>query len=348
MRTTTSGMKVAFFTPYYKEARGNATTAKRLIAGIEENGIQIERFVYEEEQFTKADEKRLAQCDLIHIIHFGRFSLWQKKLSYRLTKPYVLTSGGTDINFDIYDEKRRDTLEELLAGASAITVYSQDGKEKLINAFSFLNEKVFVIPSSFWLPSDKHQKKGKILDDSRPQVLLPAGLRQVKDVLFLIPGLNKLREHFPTLTFSIVGTIIEEEVYKEVQQACKKYEWVHFYHELPLEKMAQVYAESDIVVNSSISEGQSGAIVEALFLKKPVLARRIRGNETLIADGVNGLLFETNEEFIEKFQMLMNDKAFRDKIIKNGDMVINKEHSFEKEIKSYMDVYKCTSLTNSL
>ena len=48
-------------------------------------------------------------------------------------------------------------------------------------------------------------------------------------------------------------------------------------------------------VNSSRSEGQSGAILESMHLRVPVVARRIRGNESLVQHCRNGMMFDSPE-----------------------------------------------------
>ena len=50
-------------------------------------------------------------------------------------------------------------------------------------------------------------------------------------------------------------------------------------------------ARSLVVVNSSQSEGMSQALLEAMTLQVPVLARDIPGNRAIVQDGVTGLLF---------------------------------------------------------
>ena len=56
-------------------------------------------------------------------------------------------------------------------------------------------------------------------------------------------------------------------------------------------------SEADIVLNSSRTEGQCGAILEAMALGTPVLARRNEGNCHLLGDGEDrGGLFTTAQE----------------------------------------------------
>jgi glycosyltransferase involved in cell wall biosynthesis len=45
------------------------------------------------------------------------------------------------------------------------------------------------------------------------------------------------------------------------------------------------------LLNSSLSEGQSGAIMEAMAMGVPVIVRENEGNGSLVTHGINGIMF---------------------------------------------------------
>jgi glycosyltransferase involved in cell wall biosynthesis len=120
----------------------------------------------------------------------------------------------------------------------------------------------------------------------------------VKDVLFLIGELAELRKTYPQLQFVLVGAVLDRRVYQQVLEAESEYEWFHFAGEVPLTEMKAWYDWSDVVLNTSISEGQSSALLEAMMLGKLVMARTNAGNESVVTDGRNGFLFEDSSQFL--------------------------------------------------
>ena len=52
---------------------------------------------------------------------------------------------------------------------------------------------------------------------------------------------------------------------------------------------------ADVFAFPSKREGLSVSVMEAMFMKKPVIASKIRGNTDLIKDGENGLLVYPNK-----------------------------------------------------
>lgn len=204
--------KVMLFTPYFRQSRGNSTTAKRLVKGLREKGITVHVFAYEERVWDEEAERLFQEVDLIHIIHLKRFSHWMKRhKDVQLNKPYILTSGGTDINEDLKNPEAVKLMVSVADESCAITVFSKDGKDKIVQAYPHLAERIYVIAQSVEMKKKKVKSSIGTLVGS-PHFLLPAGLRPVKDVLFLFDELLKMRKTWPNLTFTIIGPVLDEAV----------------------------------------------------------------------------------------------------------------------------------------
>lgn len=59
-------------------------------------------------------------------------------------------------------------------------------------------------------------------------------------------------------------------------------------------------------------------MLEAWSAGKVVIARNNTGCKSLIHSGINGLLFETPEEFIEKLDMIVQNKEVREQLEKSS------------------------------
>ncbi|HEX7066133.1 MAG TPA: glycosyltransferase [Bacillales bacterium] len=295
---TDISISVGFFTPYYKENRGNATTAKRIEYGLKEKGIQVEIFAYEEAEWTKAEKKRMEACTVFHILHFYRFSQWMKQTGYMPRRPYLVTSGGTDVNHRMFEQDDAEQMKAFVNQAEVLTVFTEDAREKSEAALGIPPEKICVVPQSVWVPEVGELTISKKVPEGNPAFLLPAGLRPVKDVLFLLDSLENLQASYRGLQFVLIGSVLDQEVYHKVSEAEARHSWFHFLGEVPFAQMNAWYDWADIVLNTSVSEGQSSALLEALALGKLVMARENPGNASVITDGRNGFLFEDGNAFL--------------------------------------------------
>ncbi|WP_332694577.1 glycosyltransferase [Halalkalibacter lacteus] len=332
--------KILFFTPYYKQNRGNSTTAKRLVEGFKMWDVTVRVFAYEEDHWDADWEAYFNKADIYHALHLKRFATWFKQYPHlELRKPYILTTGGTDVNEDLKNNAAALLINSVADESCGITVFNDDGKNKIVEAYPALVDRIYVIAQSVYLPTHQGHSSEIQQITGYPKFLLPAGLRPIKDVFYLWDGLTKIRSRWPDLVFTIVGPVLDEEVYKEVKQREKENKWFQYIEEIPLEQMRELYWQADIVLNTSISEGQPSAILEAMSLGKLVAVRNNSGNASIIQDDETGLLFESPKQFHDKVSLLLQSEEKQVELMNKAQIYVNKYHSLEEEMNLYLQVY---------
>jgi glycosyltransferase involved in cell wall biosynthesis len=331
-------MKILFFTPYYKQNRGNATTAKRIVHGLRLMNIEVFVFAYEEESWSYQWQQILLEVDLYHILHLRRFASWQKQQEISLEKPYVLTSGGTDINEDLADAHARELMGNVADDSCSVTVFTEDGKRKIEDSYPELAERTHVIPQSIWLPDAKQTTNE--LPKGDPVIVLPAGLRAVKDIFYLWEAFKELAADYLELKVVFVGAALDDSLLTEVIERQKNNSWFSYIGEVSLEEMHHIYEQADIVINSSLSEGQPTALLEAMHAGRLVIARDIPGNRSVVIDQENGFLFQSNQQFKAIVCELMSDPPKASKVADQGRRYVAKHHQLTTEISAYVDVYR--------
>src|SRR2546430_12730610 len=97
--------------------------------------------------------------------------------------------------------------------------------------------------------------------------------------------------------------------------------------------MRSLLAQSDVVLNCSISEGgMPNSVVEALAAGRPVLASDIEGNRSLVVDGVTGLLFRDVTELEAKAERLAADRSLRERLGPARRQLVERRHTPRPEI----------------
>ena len=109
---------------------------------------------------------------------------------------------------------------------------------------------------------------------------------------------------------------------------------VKFHGSLSNNAVIAYLSSCSFLVLPSLREGVPNCIVEALFYGTNVFARRVGGIPDLIIEGETGFLFESDEEFISKFEYILSE-GWREDIAKNGKNRITKLYNSEAILKHY-------------
>lgn len=260
---------------------------------------------------------------------------------------YVIILGGTDINEFYRDNEKMKTMTQAIRDARFIVGFSKTmiDQAKCLwkfadwNCFLEIPQAVVTNPSEFSLHAYL-ETSGHLLPhgNSLDIFLLVGGIRPVKDPLFLVEAFSEWHCMQPTSVFVIVGPCLEENYCQEFLNKIQNLKGIVYIPGLnPADTQACIKA-SFALVNSSLSEGMSAAILEAMQLCVPVIARDIPGNSTLIKDNMNGLLFETPQEFICKAEMLLRNSDFLSELVSHARVSICERHNMEQEKQSYVQI----------
>ena len=326
-------MKVVMVTPYYHQHRGNSVTVERISLGLNRLGISTEII-----SVTKDNKLPLLPlADLVHGFNAYEFyKYWKHRGSP--SYPYMVTLTGTDLNYALFDEKTTDRLVQTLQGAKAIHVFNKEAKNLIQQEVQGLKNKIYLIPQgthSFPPNQGRVEKKEGFI------FLLPAGIRRVKNIAAAISLLTPLHEQDPRIRLWIAGPVIEQKEWGRVQKLVQeKSHWIRYWGEIPHAEMGDIYRNADVVLNTSLAEGQSSAILEAMAMCIPVLASNITGNRDIVHHGKTGFLYNGKPDFKHYVYRLMEDEGLRIRMGVMGQKYVRTYHSSEKEALALQYVYR--------
>lgn len=129
-----------------------------------------------------------------------------------------------------------------------------------------------------------------------------------KKVGLIIDSAQKLKKDGILVNIDIVGDGELKSVLEDKVKAFGLSESVvfHGFHPEPY----KILQTADYFILPSSAEGVSRASLEALFFGIPCVLRDVDANAELIEHGVNGYLFETDDQFIDLLKMLaLSNKA---------------------------------------
>ncbi len=167
----------------------------------------------------------------------------------------------------------------------------------------------FVIPQAVQVlhASGGHDDGQDLLCDAQlpstsSVVLLPAGIRAVKDVTFCMESFATHNRSHPEdrLCLVVVGPVLCGQEHERVQSVLLRLAQVdtsdcciRVLPPVPRATLLRWMSECVCVLNSSISEGMPNAVMEAMALGVPVVVRNNSGNTSLVTHGETGTVFDS-------------------------------------------------------
>jgi len=329
-------LKVAIITPYFLQATtGNAVTVERITRHLSAVGVTVRVFSLDESSPAEiTDSVKKFSPDLIHSFHAVHCGPLAALLSDELHRPFIVTITGTDLYRDLATASGIDG-QDVFAKASAIVTFQHASKERISSLFPLSADKVAVIPQGVEMPEDpveEHRCGSPFI------FLLPAGIRPVKNVLFPFRPLASLSIRYPQVRLIIVGPPIDPEYAEELLEAARANPFSSWAGEVPHSEMSQLYRSASVVLNTSLSEGMANSLLEAMAHIRPVLASAVEGNRFL-EDGVTGLLYSDEAEFMAKAERLILDDSLRKKLGEAGRGYLLENCAPEVEAGRYMELY---------
>lgn len=344
-------MKILFLASLTTET-GNFSTADRLRRCLTDYDIAcclrcVTSFEDSDSvnKFVKTDG---FQCAIgIHAWRAGRLLL-------DCPVPFAIIFGGTDLNEYDRDKEKLETMTKAIRKAKYLVAFSSSMKNQAVVLWPDCEEKIILQPQAVCVePSGFlfHDYCKQVIDAQRQHkisngylshkhtgltvFLLVAGLRRVKDPLYLAESISEWHKDDNSIHLVIVGPELDTEFAREIKSKVQRFPGVHIFPPLPACDLHAAMQSCFAVVNSSTSEGMASALLESMALGVPVLARIIPGNSAVIKHKETGILYNSPEEFIALAKELKKSPQLRNYITTNAKKYIGEHHSVEKETKTY-------------
>lgn len=149
-----------------------------------------------------------------------------------------------------------------------------------------------------------------ITGNDNPTVLFASRLVWEKNIETLFRVYERLRDMDYPVNFLVAGNGVGEE------ESRRRMPDAHFLGFLTHEKLAKVYASSDLFLFTSVSETYGNVVIEAMASGcVPVIARG-GGSQDLVDDGVTGYLCEPYDEqdYVDRIVMLLENDSLRERM----------------------------------
>ncbi len=290
---------------------------------------------------------KLTRAHGIDVLHCQQYSPYVYGALARLLRPslrVIYTEHGR-LGDDPPSPKRKainPLLTPLLHGIYAV---SQDLRRHML-AEGFPAARVDVIPNGIDVgitPGEIERRRARFELSIPPDALVfgtAARLDPVKDLGTLIDAFAAVRAQVGDARLLLAGDGPERDELASRVAAREVADAVTF-----TGYRADVRAllpACDVYVNSSVSEGISLTILEAMAAGLPVVATRVGGTPEVVTDGDNGLLVAARDpEGLSRAMLaLARDERHRRRLAANGRALVEGQFTLERMVNDYARVYQ--------
>ena len=267
----------------------------------------------------------------------------------------LLALMGVDIpvissvrNDPAYSNLRKKITRKLLLPRSAHVVvqtqqikefFSKNIQKKTTVIYNPVNERVF--ETSYDNDNDDDNSGLRIKDERLNRIISVGRLYPQKDQKMMIEAFAKVSERFPDWKLVVFGEGPEREALESLVERLKIKDKVL----LPgrSENIIDELKKSKIFCLSSVYEGMSNALVEAICVGLPIVTTKVSGTEELIKDGENGFIVNVGdkEAMAKALIKIIEDENLRQKFAEK-----NKAQAVKFETNAIVDQWE--ELVNSV
>lgn len=257
--------------------------------------------------------------------------------------PVIISSERNSVDVGTYKTRNQIFIDKLLSAfTQGIICNSYNASEALVKKYSFNKRKVFTVHNGI--------KFVDIFNKINVNNQRKVSNKVVGTVARLYPQKNY------KLFFDVAKIILDEYGekninFKIVGDGPLKDELIEYSEKIGIQNNVIFEGESDDIPNklkgfdiflmTSLYEGLSNAIMEAMLAGLPIVATDVGGNNEMIIDGETGFLCSLNDTNVlaKRVIGLINDEDKAKRMGENGKKRILNEFSIEKMMRETEDIY---------
>jgi len=267
----------------------------------------------------------------INTIHGSYYKYWKQLTRNKLTAtffrsmerriaPYLAKKSTYQIHtdFDFADTVKKWCKPEI--------------QKKIITVLNGVDTKKFkpdIKPNA-----ELSNKKGPVIMTTRRLVTK-------NGVIFLVRSFKQILKNFPEAELIIIGDGPEKETIEKEIQKLEIKSRTHLIGMITNDQIPSYLSAADVIAVPSIVEASSISVLEAMAMKKPIVASDIPGIREITNYGKNCKLVSSmnSEELALGINSLLENKEKANEIAGLGYEEILKNYTWEKKAKEIEEIY---------
>ena len=210
-------------------------------------------------------------------------------------RPFVLFVYGSDVLVDPYRSLLHRFITQMVIRSADLVVVDSKVQREAVLSLGCAREKIVSFP---WVNlndlsdvSADSSLRNRLGWEDKTVIVSGRAHEPHYAVNTLIRAIPPIVARFPNARFLIFGNGSQTATLVMLAHELGVETYVHFAGMVPRANLLRYMKDCEIYVSTSLTDGCSSTLLEAMYLKLPVIATPIPGNTEWVSDGVNGLLF---------------------------------------------------------
>ena len=361
-------MKIAYL------SRGNSIYDRRFLEKMVERGYGVHFISYHHGQPVEVGGVKNYFFNYNTMHRLKRLTMpqtaWHLRRLLNVIKPDVLHTGwvqdhgflgalsgfhptlsmpwGSDVLIRPYDSalamwRSRFTLKR----ADMITCDARSVKDHIIKLTGDQSDKTVVFPWGIDLKTFRPEHSGMVgkslgWEDKKVLICTRNFDIKVHGVEYFIRSIPAVLERCPDVRVIHVGSGPLEQEYRKLVSELNLDQVVHFAGWLDETQMAVHLNAADVYISTSLSDGTSCSLLEAMACGLPVVVTDVASNFEWVEDGVNGYIVPREDEnrLAEKIAVLVENNEVQKKMEERNLEIAHERADWEKNFTILEEIYK--------
>ncbi|MDD6906627.1 MAG: glycosyltransferase, partial [Finegoldia magna] len=184
----------------------------------------------------------------------------------------------------------------------------------------------FDIRSGYKIPKDKHI------------VLFLGRIGKEKNITEILQYLENIDRDDIVFIIAGAGPFLSE--LKDICSNSKIRDRLIFTGMIDSSKVGNFYSKADVFVSASTSETQGLTFIESMACSTPIICRHDDCLDGVLIEGKTGFGYDTEEEFIDYLNEILDNEKLRDKMGKNCKQLVDENYTEDSFANKIEQIYK--------
>jgi glycosyltransferase involved in cell wall biosynthesis len=263
--------------------------------------------------------------------------------------PVLLMPWGSDILIEPKKSLlRRKIIEYTINKADFIACDCETVKNKIIQMTEFKEDRIVTFPWGVELdkfypdPRKSVRIREKLEWFDNKILIMNRAFESVYGVQYFIEALPEILIREPETRVILIGTGTLEKQIRSLVTEMKLDEIIKFIGEVPIDEMPDYLNAADVYISTSLSDGTSLSLLEAMACALPVVVTEIPANKEWVIDGHNGFLVppKNPREVSKRVLTLLKIGNLREDMKKKNLAIAKNKADWAKNVDKLEGIYK--------